>query len=151
MQLFHQECCYLHNTLHFFLPPLLFKLQEFVQYSFVGLSVSVHGGGWNKIKIVYLKIRSICHIELTVTMTSFFLQIWVDGSKCPKYYLSTASAEKRYWLLLTIPRPQDITQTVQFLSKSVILSLSRCQVSKCHVNEVFLFIPRCLLNNVCSV
>ena len=61
MQLFHQECCYLHNTLHFFLPPLLFKLQEFVQYSFVGLSVSVHGGGWNKIKIVYLKIRSICH------------------------------------------------------------------------------------------
>ena len=50
-------CCYLHNTLHFFLPPLLFKLQEFVQYSFVGLSVSVHGGGWNKIKKVYPKIR----------------------------------------------------------------------------------------------
>ena len=134
----------IHCISSYVLPPLLFKLQEFVQYSFVGLSVSVHGGGWNKIKIVYLKIRSICQ---TVTMTSFFLQIWVDGLKCPKYYLSTASAEQGYWLL-TIPRPQDITQTVQFLSKSVILSLSRCQVSKCHVNEVFLFIPRCLLNNL---
>ena len=94
-----------------YLPPLLFQCQEFVQDSFVGLSVSVHGGGWNKIKIVYLKIGSIydilCH---TVTMTSFFLQIWVAGSKSPKYYLSTASVQ-RYWLL-TIPRPPHLNCTI---------------------------------------
>ena len=105
-----------------YLPPLLFQCQEFVQDSFVGLSVSVHGGGWNKIKIVYLKIRSIYHYSNNDFIFSANMGRWIKMSKVLFKYSISAT-------VLTIDYPTP--STLKLYNSCVKMLSCPCQDVRC--------------------